>query len=99
MARIFLILLTGVFLAILVANLVLGPTVTTYLRTAVQTEELPSLNTLRRARNAMDKLRPLITAAQGELAPGNVAEQMPELFPPAPSNPAAPPPAPPHLHS
>ncbi len=80
-------------------NLYLGTTVTTYLRTAVQIEELPSLNTIRRARKAMAKLRPLIAAAQGELVPGEIAEKLPELYQAAPLHlPSVPPAAPPPLN-
>src|SRR5438093_1602683 len=47
----------------LLINNILGPSCTVYIRTAVQTEELPSLNRIRRAAKALDRIRPLITAA------------------------------------
>jgi hypothetical protein len=62
-----------VLLAFLVANLLLGPTCVCHLKTAVQTEELPSLRRLRRARKVLARLRPLIVAAQGELTLGEIA--------------------------
>jgi hypothetical protein len=52
-----------VFIAI---NTLRGPTCRTHIRTAVQTEHLPSLNRLSAARKALARLRPLIVAAQGE---------------------------------
>ncbi len=68
--------LTGLFLLLLLINLSLGPTCKCLLRTAVQIEELPSLNRLHRARKALARLRPLIVAAQGELTPGEISSRM-----------------------
>jgi hypothetical protein len=51
----------------LVINLWRGPSCTCHVRTAVQTEALSSLNRLRVARRALDRLRPLILAAQADL--------------------------------
>ncbi|HKW30033.1 MAG TPA: hypothetical protein VJT54_11905 [Verrucomicrobiae bacterium] len=68
--------LTGLFLLLLLINLSLGPTCKCLLRTAVQIEELPSLNRLHRVRRALARLRPLIVAAQGELAPGEISSRM-----------------------
>ena len=53
----------------LLLNNVMGPTCATYIRTAVQTEELPSLNRVRRARKFLDFVRPLIVAAQQQQEP------------------------------
>lgn len=47
-----------------IAHLALGPTCTFTVRTAVQSEELPSLRRLRRAREVIARVRPLIEAAQ-----------------------------------
>lgn len=58
--------LAGVVLVALVANLVQGPTAVTTIRTAVQIDELASLNRLRRTRRVLARLRPLIEAAQTE---------------------------------
>jgi hypothetical protein len=54
---------------LLLLNNVMGPTCATYIRTAVQTEELPSLNRVRRARKFLDVVRPLIVAAQQQQEP------------------------------
>ncbi len=60
----------------LLMNNVLGPTCTVYVRTAVQTEELPSLGRVRRARKVLSRIRPLIAAAQGQLTQKEIWEQM-----------------------
>jgi hypothetical protein len=57
----------------LLANNVLGPSCAVYLQTAVQIEELPSLSRMRRARKVLDRIRPLIVAAQGQLTPEEVS--------------------------
>ena len=56
-------------------NLVYGPTCACQLRTAVQTEDVPSLGRVRRARRVLNRLRPLIVEAQGQLTPEEVAAQ------------------------
>ena len=63
---------------LLLANNILGPTCEVYLRTAVQVEELPSLNRVRRARTALARLRPLIAAAQGRLEPEELSMRLRE---------------------
>ena len=63
----------------LLINNLLGPSCACQLRTAVQTEDLPSLNRFRRARRVLDRLRPLIAAAQGQLAPEEIPARMQEL--------------------
>jgi hypothetical protein len=55
-------------------NFAAGPTCDCELRTAVQSEPLASLNRVRRARRVLGRVRPLITAAQGELAAETLAE-------------------------
>jgi hypothetical protein len=60
-------ILAGLFALCLLLDLTGGPSSKCYVRTAVQTEALVSLTRLRRARRTFDVLRPLITAAQGEL--------------------------------
>jgi hypothetical protein len=62
----------GLFLLLLTSNLIAGPSCRCHLRTAVQTEELPSLSRVGRARRALDRLRPLIVEAQG----GGVAAEV-----------------------
>jgi hypothetical protein len=72
--------LAGVFLLLLIVNLATGPTCLCQLHTAVQTEALTSLNRLRRARKVMNRLRPLITQAQGQLAPEEIPGRMRDLI-------------------
>lgn len=67
-------IMAGLFLLILLINCLLGPTCECHLRTAVQTEKLPSLNRLRYVRKAMDLLGPLIEQAQGILTPEAIEE-------------------------
>ena len=55
----------SLFLLILFSNWLLGPTCVCYLRPAVQTEELKSLNRLRTARKVLRRLQPQLTVAQG----------------------------------
>jgi hypothetical protein len=64
--------ISGLFLLALLLNVLAGPTSISQLRTAVQTEELASLNRLRRARKVRDILRPFIAQAQGQLAPEDI---------------------------
>jgi hypothetical protein len=73
----------GVIVALLVLILALhlmrGQTCRTFLRTAVQIEELHSLSRINAARRVLVELQPLIVAAQGgELSPETVAAQMRE---------------------
>ena len=53
-------------------NNLFGPTCVCHLHTAVQTEELPSLNRLPKTRRILNRLRPLIAQAQGQLAPEEI---------------------------
>ena len=83
-------------------NLIAGPTVRCYLQTAVQTEELPPLNRWRRANKVINKLRPLIAQAQGEMSREEIAQKLHQAgleaiaatagVPVAPPEPIAPPP-------
>jgi hypothetical protein len=70
-------IITGVTVTLLFAvplliNNLLGPTCVCCLRTAVQTEEVPSLGRVAKARRILDRLRPLIAQAQGQLAPEEI---------------------------
>jgi hypothetical protein len=76
--RIFLLVLAGIFGLLLLSNFISGPTCQCSIRTAVQVEELPSLCRLRRVRKVLERLRPLIAAAQGQLAPEEVSARMQE---------------------
>lgn len=72
-------IVAGLFGAFLALNLIAGQTCRTFLRTAVQIEELPSLTRVKKTRRALAELHPLIVAAQGgELSPETVAAQMRE---------------------
>lgn len=55
-----------------VVNNFLGTACACQLRTAVQTEELPSLSRVRKTRAVLAKIRPLITAAQGGELPADI---------------------------
>ena len=66
----------GLCLLLLLINFLLGPACKCLLRTAVQTEELPSLNRVRRTRKALARIRPLIVTAQGELAPAEISSRL-----------------------
>jgi len=77
--RVFLLGLAGALGLILLANALSGPTCRCSIRTAVQTDDLPSLNRLRRTRKVLARLRPLIAAAQGQLAPEEISARMRDL--------------------
>ena len=66
----------AVFLIPTVINNVLGPACVCQLRTAVQTEWMASLSRVKRTRKVLDRIRPLIAAAQGQLTPEEIAVQM-----------------------
>jgi hypothetical protein len=67
---------SGLLAIPLLINNLSGPACRSYLRTAVQTEELPPLNRIRRAQRILARIRPLIEAAQGSLAPEEVSAHM-----------------------
>jgi hypothetical protein len=58
----------------LLFNNLLGPACTCYIRTAVQVEELASMNRVRRVRRILERIHPLIAAAQGELTADQLAD-------------------------
>ena len=60
--------LAGVYLGVAAANLALGPSCESALRTPLQTIGLPSLRRLRPARRVLETLRPMIELDQGALA-------------------------------
>ncbi len=66
------IVLTTLFGLPLLINNLRGSTCSCQLRTAVQTEDLPSLCRLPKTRRVLARLRPLIAAAQGQLAPEEI---------------------------
>jgi hypothetical protein len=65
--RIFSWSLSGAFLCLLMINIFRGPTCICHILTAVQEDELPSLNRLRVARRVIGLLKPAIEKAQGTL--------------------------------
>ena len=87
------------FAALLLLNNFFGATCACQIRTAVQTEDLPSLCRVRQTRKVLDKIRPLIVAAQGQLTAEEVSARMQETIraqnptqPPEPSSPGSLPP-------
>jgi hypothetical protein len=64
--------LTGLSLIFLTINLILGPCCAFHIKTAVQNEAIPSIHRLRKARQILDRLRPLLAAAQGQLSPEEI---------------------------
>jgi hypothetical protein len=74
--RIALIVIASVFFLLALVNGLLGQSCETFVRTAVQTDDLPSLDRLPRARKVINRLRPRIAAAQGQLA----AEEIPPVM-------------------
>jgi hypothetical protein len=68
----------GVFGVPLLVNNIRGTTCVVYLRTLVQTEELSSLNRLGKAHRILDRIRPLISTAQGRLTTEEISRRMQE---------------------
>jgi len=71
-------IIATIFLVPLLINNLLGSTCTSQLSTAVQIEKLPSLSRVRQTRKVLEKIRPLVTAAQGALTAEEVSERMRE---------------------
>jgi hypothetical protein len=65
-------ILSGIFFALLLINILKGPTCTCHIVTAVQVDKLPSLNRLRVARKVIDAIRPSIEKVQGTLSPEEI---------------------------
>ncbi len=86
--RIFFWVLSGAFLVFLLVNAFRGPTCICHIMTAVQEDQLPSLNRLRVARKVIGTLRHAIERVQGRLSPEEVhtgqteviANSMPSLL-------------------
>jgi hypothetical protein len=76
----------GLMLVLALIVGVRGPSCRCHVRTAVQTEKLPSLNRLRRAEKILAELTPLIAAAQ-EAMPTMAAEPGNEVSPVTPASP------------
>jgi hypothetical protein len=72
-------ILSCILLLFILINNIRGASCACHLRTAVQIERLPSLNRVRKARRILDKIRPLMAAAQGgEFSAETVSTQMRE---------------------
>jgi hypothetical protein len=61
-----------------VVNNIRGTACVSQLRTAVQTEDLGSLSRVRQAQKVLEKIRPLIVGAQGQLTAAEVTARMQE---------------------
>jgi len=85
---VFTVLFSLFFLGFLLQQLVRGGTCRTSVQTAVQTEELPSLNRVRTCRKVLARLQPLILAAQP--APASSAPASEAVPTPSPADPAEP---------
>lgn len=68
----------GIFLIAAVINFLLGPMCVCQVRTAVQTESLPLIR-VRRAQKFVERMRPLIAAAQGQLTSEEITTRMRQL--------------------
>jgi hypothetical protein len=77
----------------LLINMLLGPTCTCYLQTAVQIEPLPCLRRLRTADRVLRQIQPLLESAQGSLSSEDLQLLNPAAAPPVsgPSAVASPP--------
>jgi hypothetical protein len=62
-----LLIIATFWLVIVAVNVIFGPTCACYVKTAVQTQKLPGLKRVRRARKIIGRIRPLIAQIQGEM--------------------------------
>ena len=79
--RILFSILSGMFLVFLLFNIFRGPTCICHIMTAVQQEQLSSLNRLRVARKVIEMLRPAIERVQGKISPEEINTDQNEKFP------------------
>jgi len=77
---IFVCIVSVIFGIPLLINNLSGSTCACQIRTAVQTEDLPSLARLRKARQTIERIRPLIAEAQGQFTPEEMSARMRELI-------------------
>jgi hypothetical protein len=84
------IIIALIFAVPLLINNLLGSTCACQLRTAVQIEDLPSLCRLRQARKILEKIRPLIAAAQGRLTAEEISARIRETIQPPAATPQTP---------
>ena len=66
-SRVLFSIFSGMFLVFLLVNVFKGPTCICHMTTAVQQDQLPSLNRLRVAHKVIEMLRPTIESVQGKL--------------------------------
>ena len=90
--RTFLWILGGVFLAMALALIGLGPTCSCYIQTAVSRDRLSSLRWIRTAERALGVLQPYVEQVQGPVTEDLVA--LPSGPPPLPAQAVQPPPLP-----
>jgi hypothetical protein len=84
-------ILAGICALPFLLNFFYGPTCACRLQTAVQTEDMPSMGRVRRARNVIARLRPLIAGAQGQITADEISLRFQELSPtPTPAGGEAP---------
>jgi hypothetical protein len=67
--EVFVLIVAVVLAALLLLNNILGVACRVHLKTAVGLEELSSLSRVRRALKVLERIRPMIAAAQGRLTP------------------------------
>lgn len=72
-------IVTGLLLLLLGLNILGGSSCVCQLKTAVQTEELPALNRVRRARKILKRIRPFIEEAQGPVDNSQIPVLMRQL--------------------
>jgi hypothetical protein len=68
--------IAGFFLACMALHLVLGPACVCHVRTAVQTERLPTLRRVKAARKTINRIKPFIVEAQGQLSAEELVQRM-----------------------
>ncbi len=72
-------MLAGIFLVLVLINLARGPTCLCHIMTAVQEDQLPSLNRLRVARKVIGILKAAVENSQGRLSPEEVEANQSEV--------------------
>jgi hypothetical protein len=82
-------ILSGIFLLALIISFLRGPSCVCRVKTAVQTEELPSLGRTHAAQKTLAIVKPLIEQAQGAFSPGDIANLAAGTLPAAPARPAS----------
>jgi hypothetical protein len=73
-------ILFGFFGIFTLLNLWRGPSCVTYIKTAVQTEQLPPWNRLRATRKGMNRIRPQLLQAQGDVSAQELRVRLEDLL-------------------